>query len=72
MFRLNKKVEPCVTLAVVGETVAERDGAVLMSNEALPESGVQDPEMLTVIDCELALVAVSVVQDTLEPLMPLL
>ena len=72
MFKLKVNVEPCCTLVEVGETVAEREGAFFTSNEVLPDSGVHAPEMLTVIDWELALVAVSVVQDTLEPLMPLL
>jgi hypothetical protein len=73
MFRLKEKVEPCITLVEVGETVAERDGTFFTSKETLPEFGGHPvvPEMLTVIVCEEALVAVRVVQDTLEPLIDL-
>jgi len=71
MFKLILKVEPCVTLVDVGLTLAEREGEVFTSKELLPESGVQVPEMLTAIDCEVALLAVRVVQDMLEPLIVL-
>jgi hypothetical protein len=71
IFKLKVNVEPCVTLVDVGETVAERDGAVFTSKDVLPESGEQVPDTLTVIDCELADVAIRVVQDTLEPLIDL-
>jgi hypothetical protein len=69
MLRLNENVEPLVTLVEVGLMVAEREGAVLASKDTLPESGVHVPEMLTVIVCELDLLAVKVVHDTLSPVM---
>jgi len=71
ILRLKVKVEPCVTLVEVGLTVTEREGAVFTSKEALPESGLHVPETLTDIDCAVALLAVKVVQDTLEPLIAL-
>ena len=55
-------------MADVGLTVAEREGAFLTSKVELPESGVQVPVTLTVIFCELAFVAIRVVQDTVDPL----
>jgi hypothetical protein len=72
MFKLKVNVEPWATLVEVGLTVAEREGAVFTSKEALPESGLHVPEILTDIDCEVAVpLAVKVVQDTLELLIDL-
>jgi hypothetical protein len=68
MFKLKVKLEPRVTLLEEGLTVAVREGGVLISKETLPDSDVHVPEALTLIVCEVALLAVRVVQETLEPL----
>ena len=72
MLMLNGNVEPWATLEEDVLAVAVKDGEFMTSKDALPESGVHVPDMLTLIDCEFALLAVTVVHETLEPLKLLL
>lgn len=67
-FRLSGNVEPCVTLDDDVLAVADNEGGFLTSNDALPESGVHEPETLTEIDWAFALLAVTVVHEAVDPL----